>query len=146
MKKVTTFLWFDDQAEEAARFYVSLFKGAKLSGGRGGPAATFTIDGQDFIAFNGGPHYKLTPACSLSVTCKTQREIDRLWSKLSKGGTPSRCGWVTDRFGLTWQIVPSALGGLLWGKDRRKSAAAMQAMLEMTKLDLARLKRAYQRG
>jgi predicted 3-demethylubiquinone-9 3-methyltransferase (glyoxalase superfamily) len=128
MKKVTTFLWVDDQAHEAARFYASLFKGAKVTGGRGGPASTFTIDGQDFIAFNGGPHYRLTPACSLSVSCKTQREIDRLWSKLSKGGAPSRCGWVTDRYGLTWQIVPSVLSSLLRGKDPRKSAAARQAM------------------
>jgi predicted 3-demethylubiquinone-9 3-methyltransferase (glyoxalase superfamily) len=156
MKKVTTFLWFDDQAEEAARFYASLFKGAKVAVTRGvgaGPgkpvramAATFTIDGQDFILFNGGPHYQLTPAASLSVDCKNQAEIDRLWKQFCKGGAVQQCGWVTDRYGLSWQVVPSVLGSLLRGKDPKKSAAAMQAMLKMKKLDIAKLKRAYARG
>jgi predicted 3-demethylubiquinone-9 3-methyltransferase (glyoxalase superfamily) len=152
MKKVTTFLWFDDQAEAAAKFYISLFKRARISSvtrnGKKGPvtSATVTIDGQQLILFNGGPHYKLTPALSLSVDCPTQAEIDRLWKKLSMGGVPLRCGWVTDRYGLTWQIVPSVLGSLLRGKDRRKSAAATRAMLGMKKLDIAKLKQAYARG
>jgi len=144
MKKVTTFLWFDDQAEQAAKFYASLFKGAKAT--FTGGSATVTIDGQSFILFNGGPHYQLNSAVSLSVDCKTQAEIDRLWKKLSTGGTVQRCGWVTDRYGLTWQVVPSVLGSLLRGKDPKKSAAAMQAMLKMKKLDIAKLQRAYARG
>ncbi len=147
MKKVTPFLWFDTQAQAAAKFYVSVFRAprAKLASVTA-MSASFTIDGQHFIAFNGGPHYKLTPAISLTVDCKTQAEIDRLWKKLLEGGTPSRCGWLTDRFGLSWQIVPSMLGKVLNGKDQRKSHAALQAMLGMEKLDIQQLQAAYDNG
>ncbi len=147
MKKVTPFLWFDDQAHAAAKFYVSLFPAhrAKLTSARGN-SACFTIDGQAFIAFNGGPHHKLTPAISLSVDCETQAEIDRLWKKLSEGGFPGRCGWVTDKFGLSWQIVPSMLGAVLGGKDPKKAQAAQNALLRMKKLDIKQLQAAYDRG
>jgi predicted 3-demethylubiquinone-9 3-methyltransferase (glyoxalase superfamily) len=148
MQKITPFLWFDDQAEEAARFYVSVFeKDSKILGtdryGEAGPGAPgsvmsvrFRLAGQDFYALNGGPVYKLNPAFSLFVDCKTQREIDTLYRKLSAGGVEQRCGWITDRFGLTWQIVFSGISDLI--KDQR----AMKAMLGMKKLDMAKLKAA----
>ena len=148
MSKPTPFLWFDSQAEQAAKFYVSVFKGkSKIRsvmrdpGGGPGPkgaaiTVAFTLDGQELVALNGGPHYTLTPAFSLVVSCKTQREIDRYWRVLSQGGAESRCGWLTDKFGLSWQVVPENLGKLL------ATPRAMQAMLQMKKLDLAELKAA----
>jgi predicted 3-demethylubiquinone-9 3-methyltransferase (glyoxalase superfamily) len=151
MQKITPFLWFDTQAEEAAKFYVSLFKNSRITSvtryGPGAPrpagsvmSVTFQLKGQDFYALNGGPHYTLTPALSLFVDCKTQKEIDALWSKLSRGGKPNQCGWVTDRFGLTWQIVPSGLGQWI------QHPAAMREMLTMGKLDIKRLRAAAASG
>jgi predicted 3-demethylubiquinone-9 3-methyltransferase (glyoxalase superfamily) len=142
MNKVTSFLWFNDKADEAAKFYVSLFKSAKLLEVTS-MSATFEIDGQQFIAFNGGPHYALTPAISLFVNCETQAEIDELWDKLSAGGAKSRCGWLTDKYGLSWQIIPSTLGKRLQDKDPVKSKRVMQAMMQMAKIDIAELERAY---
>ena len=157
MQKITTFLWFDNQAEEAARFYVSLFKnskilnvaryseaGAQVSGRQPGSVMTVTyqLEGQQFIALNGGPHFKLTEAISLLVNCATQAEIDELWEKLSEGGEPGPCGWLKDRYGLSWQIVPTVLGEIMQDKDPKKSEKAMAALLHMKKLDIAGLKRA----
>jgi predicted 3-demethylubiquinone-9 3-methyltransferase (glyoxalase superfamily) len=154
MSKVTTFLWFDDQAEQAARFYVSLFPNSKLDDIGGfkdaRPGATakvttvrFTLDGTPYIALNGGPHYKLTPAVSLFVECATQQEVDRTWEKLiAGGGQPSRCGWLVDRFGLSWQIVPGRLLELLQDKDPARAQRVASAMLEMSKIDLAGIERA----
>jgi len=147
MQKITPFLWFDTQAEEAARFYVSIFKRSRITsvsriGGAGAGrqgkvmSVTFTLQGQDFHALNGGPHFTFTPAISLFVDCKTQREIDTLWRKLTRGGKESRCGWLTDKYGLSWQIVPSGLGGWI------EHPAAMQEMLTMGKLDIKRLEAA----
>ncbi len=161
MQKITPFLWFDDKAEEAANFYVSIFKNAKIgkitrygeeaANASGRPPGTvmtvsFQIDGQEFIALNGGPHFHFTEAISLVVNCETQAEVDDLWVKLSNGGQESRCGWLKDRYGLSWQIVPSVLGKLLHGSDAKKSAAAMRAMLQMDKLDIRRLQEAYDQG
>lgn len=161
MQKITPFLWFDDKAEEAANFYVSIFKNAKIgkithygeeaANASGRPPGTvmtvsFQVDGQEFIALNGGPHFHFTEAISLVVNCETQAEVDDLWVKLSNGGQESRCGWLKDRYGLSWQIVPSVLGKLLHGGDAKKSAAAMRAMLQMDKLDIRRLQEAYDQG
>jgi predicted 3-demethylubiquinone-9 3-methyltransferase (glyoxalase superfamily) len=153
MQKITPFLWFDDQAEEAMNFYVSIFKNAKVvRGSRYGDAgpgpkgkvmsATFTLEGQEFMALNGGPQYTFTPAISLFVNCETQAEVDELWEKLSAGGKPGRCGWLEDKFGLSWQIIPTALGKLLGGPDRAKAQRVMQAMLRMDKLDIKQLQEA----
>ena len=155
MQKITPFLWFDDKAEEAMNFYVSIFKNSKAgSVSRYGPAgpgpegsvmtATFQLDGQEFIALNGGPHFKFTEAISFSVDCKTQQEVDDLWERLSEGGEKSRCGWLKDKYGLSWQINPSALGKLLQDKDPEKSKRVMQAMLQMDKIDIKTLKQAYE--
>jgi predicted 3-demethylubiquinone-9 3-methyltransferase (glyoxalase superfamily) len=154
MNKVTTFLWFDDRAEDAMNFYLSVFKNAKAGEvhryGAGSPkpgavlTASFEIEGQSFMALNGGPHYKLTPAVSLFVSCKDQAEVDALWDKLSAGGEVLQCGWVTDKFGLTWQIVPSGLLELLQGPDPARSARAWGAMMQMKKLDIAAVRAAYQ--
>jgi predicted 3-demethylubiquinone-9 3-methyltransferase (glyoxalase superfamily) len=155
MQKVTPFLWFDNQAEEAARFYTSVFKNSRLGEigryGEGGPApagsvmtVTFTLDGQEFIALNGGPHFKFTEAVSFFIRCETQQEVDEFWEKLSEGGEKSRCGWLKDRFGLSWQVMPTALGEMLQDKDPRKSRRVMEAMLQMEKLDIERLRRAYE--
>ena len=150
MKKVTTFLWFNDQAEEAARFYVSLFKGAELVSTMPGPggsamSATFRVDGQEFICFNGGPHYTLTPAVSLFIDCEDQAEVDDLWAKLiADGGAPSVCGWLTDKYGLSWQVIPRRLKELLFHADRDKANRAMHAMLQMTKIDVAALEAAFE--
>jgi predicted 3-demethylubiquinone-9 3-methyltransferase (glyoxalase superfamily) len=138
MQKVTPFLWFDGQAEEAAKFYVSVFKNSKLLS-----PTTFQLDGQEFIAFNGGPHFTFTPAISLFVNCETQQEVDELWERLSEGGEKVRCGWLKDKFGVSWQIIPSILGKLLYDKDPEKSARVRNAMLQMTKIDIDGLKRAY---
>jgi predicted 3-demethylubiquinone-9 3-methyltransferase (glyoxalase superfamily) len=152
-QKITPFLWFDDNAEEAMNFYVSIFRNSKVgrvtrygAAGPGKPgtvmAATFQLEGQEFQALNGGPKYRFTPAISLFVSCETQDEVDELWNKLSAGGTPSQCGWLTDRFGLSWQIIPKALGQLLGDPDPGRAQRAMQAMLKMTKIDIAAMKRA----
>ena len=137
-QKITPFLWFDNKAEEAAKFYVSIFKNSKLLS-----PTTFQLDGQEFIAFNGGPHFAFTPAISLFVNCETQQEVDELWEKLSEGGQKERCGWLKDKFGLSWQIIPSVLVKLLYDKDPEKSARVRKAMLQMNKIDIEGLKQAY---
>ncbi len=155
MQKITPFLWFDNQAEEAINLYVSVFKNSKILSvsryGEAGPGpagtlmtATFQLEGQEFMALNGGPDHKFTEAISLFVDCKTQEEVDELWEKLSEGGEQGPCGWLKDRFGLSWQIVPSILGELLGDPDPVKSQRVMQAMLQMSKIDIAGLKRAYE--
>ena len=154
MNKITTFLWFDHEAEEAMNFYLSVFKNAKAGEvarfGAGSPkpgavlTASFEIEGQSFMALNGGPHYKLTPAISLFVTCKDQAEVDALWDKLSEGGEVLQCGWVTDKFGLTWQIVPTGMMELLQDSDPTKASRAWAAMMQMKKLDIGALRAAHQ--
>jgi len=155
MQKITPFLWFDGQAEEAINFYVSIFKNSKIGRvsryGEGGPgpsgsvmSATFTIEGQEFMALNGGPVYKFSPAISFFVNCETQSEVDELWDKLSAGGHKDRCGWLRDKFGVSWQIIPSALGRMLNDKDPSKSHRVMMAMLQMDKIDIQGLQRAYE--
>jgi predicted 3-demethylubiquinone-9 3-methyltransferase (glyoxalase superfamily) len=157
MQKITPFLWFDGKGEEAMNFYVSIFKNSKVGSitryGDAGPGpkgtvmiATFQLEGQDFIALNGGPQYTFTPAISLFVDCKTQQEVDDLWEKLSEGGKTDRCGWLRDKYGLSWQIVPSALRELMADKDPEKSKRVMMAMLQMTKIDIQGLKQAYDQG
>ncbi len=141
MQKITPFLWFDGKAEEAANFYVSIFKNARIVSG-GSMSTTFEIDGREFIAFNGGPMFKFTEAISLFVRCDTQQEIDHLWEKLSEGGQKQRCGWLKDKYGVSWQIIPPVLGQLLQDKDPAKAKRAMQAMLQMDKIDIAALKQA----
>jgi predicted 3-demethylubiquinone-9 3-methyltransferase (glyoxalase superfamily) len=154
MQKITPFLWFDGKAEEAMNFYLSVFEDAKITSLKryteAGPgpkgsvmSASFQLLGQDFIALNGGPQYKFTPALSFFVACRTQEEIGRDWDKLVVDGKPVQCGWLTDKYGLSWQIVPAALGEMLEDSDAEKSARVMQAMFKMVKLDLAELKRAY---
>lgn len=144
MQKIIPFLWFDGQAEEAARFYTSIFKKSKIES-ISPMSATFRLDGVRFIALNGGPQFKFTEAISFFVSCKTQKEIDYFWQKLSAGGEKSRCGWLKDRFGVSWQIVPPILGELLNDEDDKKSNRVMQAMLKMTKLDIKKLKQAAKR-
>lgn len=157
MQKITPFLWFDSQAEEAANFYVSIFKDSRIKSvsryGEGGPGAkgsvmsvTFQLEGQDFMALNGGPLFSFTPAVSFFVNCETQQEIDELWEKLTAGGGEVRCGWLKDKYGLSWQIVPTALGEMLQDPDTEKSKRVMQALMQMNKLDIATLKRAYEQG
>ncbi len=154
MQTVTPFLWFDNQAEEAANFYVSIFKNSKVVNvvryGDAGPGpkgtvmiATFQLDGQDFTALNGGPQFTFSPAVSFVVDCKTQQEVDKLWEKLSEGGEKLQCGWLKDKYGLSWQIVPSILPELMQSKDEKKSQNVMKAMLQMTKMDIKRLQQAY---
>lgn len=145
-QKITTFLWFDDQAEEAARFYASVFKDSgidRVMPGPGGKPMTveFHLAGVPFIALNGGPHFKFTEAISLSVDCADQAEVDDLWEKLSAGGAPSRCGWLKDRYGLSWQIVPSVLPKLL--ADPACAGSVMQALMGMDKLDIQKLQDAF---
>ena len=142
MQKITPFLWFDGQAEEAAKFYTSIFKNSKI-GTITDMSATFRLDGQEFIALNGGPMFKFSPAISFFVRCVTQREIDYFWEKLSAGGEKQRCGWLKDKFGVSWQIVPPILGDLLNDEDDEKSQRVMQAMLQMEKLDISMLKQAH---
>jgi predicted 3-demethylubiquinone-9 3-methyltransferase (glyoxalase superfamily) len=157
MQKITPFLWFDNQAEEAARFYTSVFKNSKLGHvsryGDAGPGpkgrvmvAQFQIEGQDFLALNGGPQFKFTEAVSFVVNCETQDEVDYFWEKLSEGGHTSQCGWLKDKFGLSWQIVPTAMGKLLGDRDPARSQRVTKAMLQMTKIDIAALQRAYDQG
>jgi predicted 3-demethylubiquinone-9 3-methyltransferase (glyoxalase superfamily) len=155
MQKITTFLWFDNNAEEAINFYTSIFNNSKIVNasryGEGGPgtpgtlmSATFQLEGQQFMALNGGPQFKFNEAISLYVDCQTQEEVDTLWAKLTEnGGEESQCGWLKDKFGLSWQIVPRALGELLADPDPVKSQNVMQAMLQMKKIDIAELQRAY---
>jgi predicted 3-demethylubiquinone-9 3-methyltransferase (glyoxalase superfamily) len=148
MRKITPFLWFDGKAEEAMNFYVSIFKNSKIGRVTPGPkgtvmSATFQLDGQEFMALNAGPQFKFTEAISFYVNCETQEEVDELWEKLSEGGQKSRCGWLKDKFGLSWQIIPSALGQMLQDKDPGKSKRVMQAMLQMGKIEIAKLKQAY---
>lgn len=150
MKKITPFLWFDGKAEEAANFYTSTFKNSKVRnvqrhGGGGVMSATFQLDGQDFIALNGGPHFTFSPAISFFVNCETQEEVDELWEKLSEGGEKQRCGWLKDKFGVSWQIIPTSLGEMLQDKDARKSKNVLDAMLKMDKIDIEGLKQAYER-
>jgi predicted 3-demethylubiquinone-9 3-methyltransferase (glyoxalase superfamily) len=157
MQKITPFLWFNGQAEEAARLYTSLFKNSKIGSvaryGEAGPgpkgtamSVTFELDGQEFIALNGGPQFTFSPAVSFLVSCETQEEVDRLWEKLSEGGQKQRCGWLQDKYGLSWQIVPSVLGKLLHDKDPEKSKKVMSAMMQMDKIDIAGLEQAYKVG
>jgi predicted 3-demethylubiquinone-9 3-methyltransferase (glyoxalase superfamily) len=157
MQKITPFLWFDGKAEEAMHFYTSIFKNSKIGTvsrcGDAGPgpkgsvmSATFQLDGQEFFALNGGPHFTFTPAISFFVDCKSQEEVDELWNKLSEGGEKGRCGWLKDKFGLSWQIIPSALGRLLHDKDPKKSGKVMQAMMKMDKIDIKGLQDAYDRA
>lgn len=142
MQKITPFLWFDGQAEEAAKFYVSIFKDSKIV--HSDPmTVTFVLNGQEFIGLNGGPMFKFTEAISFFVNCETQAEIDELWEKLSKGGQESRCGWLKDQFGLSWQIVPPILGQYLQDPNREKANRVMQAMLQMGKLEIQKLQDAY---
>jgi predicted 3-demethylubiquinone-9 3-methyltransferase (glyoxalase superfamily) len=141
MQKIIPFLWFDGQAEQAARFYTSIFKKSKIET-ISPMSAMFRLDGVKFIALNGGPQFKFTEAISFFVSCETQKEIDYFWRKLSAGGEKSRCGWLKDRFGVSWQIVPPILGELLNDEDDKKSNRVMRAMLKMTKLDIKKLKQA----
>jgi predicted 3-demethylubiquinone-9 3-methyltransferase (glyoxalase superfamily) len=154
MQKITPFLWFDGKAEEAMRFYVSIFKNSKVGSitryGDAGPGpkgtvmvVTFQLDGQEFIALNGGPQFTFSPAISLVVNCETQGEVDAFWEKLSEGGEKMQCGWLKDKYGLSWQIVPTVLGEMMQDKDEEKSQRVMKAMLQMNKIDIARLKQAY---
>ncbi len=142
MQKITPFLWFDGQAAAAAKFYVSIFKRAKILSSSP-MSVTLQLAGQELILFNGGPHYKLTPAFSLFIHCKRQQEIDYYWAKLTRGGAESRCGWLEDKYGLSWQVVPDILFMLLNDKDPVKADRAMQAMLKMRKFDIKAMKRAH---
>jgi predicted 3-demethylubiquinone-9 3-methyltransferase (glyoxalase superfamily) len=157
MEKITPFLWFDGKAEEAMNFYISIFKNSKMVSvtrfGEAGPGpkgavmtATFQLDGQQFVALNGGPQFTFTPAISFFVNCETQQEVDDLWDKLSESGEKGRCGWLKDKYGLSWQIVPSALGKMLHDKDAEKSKRVVKAMLQMSKIDVKGLQQAYDQG
>jgi len=155
LQKIVTFLWFDNQAEEAANFYVSLFKNSKITGvhqyGEAGPGpkgsvmmVNLQLEGQEFMALNGGPQFQFTPAISLFVNCETQEEVDALWDKLSAGGRKDRCGWLQDKYGLSWQIIPTALGRLMSDPDPQRSSRVMKAMLQMDKIDVNKLREAYE--
>ncbi len=148
MQKITPFLWFDGNAEEAAKFYISIFDNSRIMSTSPGPNGkimhvVFQLEGQDFFALNGGPHYTFTPAISFFVSCTTQDEVDSLWEKLAAGGMKQQCGWVTDKFGVTWQVIPESLGELLHDPHPVKSQRVMQAMLQMEKIDIAKLHEAY---
>src|SRR5262245_52848754 len=155
MQKITPFLWFDNNAEEAMNFYVSIFKHSKVVrvtryvDAGPGPKGTvmtaeFQLEGQKFVALNGGPHFKFTEAISFVVNCETQQEVDEFWEKLSEGREESQCGWLKDKYGLSWQIVPTVLVKLLQDKDAEKAKRVMQAMLQMKKIDIKTLKQAYE--
>jgi len=157
MQKITPFLWFDDKAEEAMNFYTSIFKNSNIVSvtryGEGGPGpkgtvmtAVFQLEGQEIFALNGGPVFTFSPAISFFVNCETQQEVDELWEKLSEGGEKGRCGWLKDKYGLSWQIIPSVLGELMQDKDAKKSEKVRQAMLQMDKIDIKALKQAYEQG
>ena len=154
MKKITPFLWFDNQAEEAMNFYTSIFKDSKIGTisryGDAGPlpkgtvmVGTFQINGQEFMVLNGGPHFKFTEAISFYLPCESQEEVDEYWEKLSEGGQTSQCGWLKDKFGLSWQVVPTLLGDLMSSKDPKKANNVMKAVMQMTKLDSKLLQEAY---
>lgn len=156
MQKITPYLWFNDQAEEAVHFYVSVFKNStvismnRFEDGRPGQegmvmTATFELDGQEFMALNGGPQFAFTEAISFFVNCETQAEVDELWEKLIEGGEESQCGWLKDKFGVSWQIIPSALGKMLQDEDSEKSKRVVEAMLQMRKIDIKILQQAYER-
>jgi predicted 3-demethylubiquinone-9 3-methyltransferase (glyoxalase superfamily) len=155
MQKITPFLWFDDNAEQAVDHYLSIFENSRITSvaryNEAGPGAkgrvmtiNFQLEGQDFIALNGGPHFKFSEAISLFVSCETQAEVDALTQKLTAGGQQQQCGWVKDKFGLSWQIVPKLLGQLLQDKDPTRAKRVMEAMLKMHKLDIAQLRAAYE--
>jgi predicted 3-demethylubiquinone-9 3-methyltransferase (glyoxalase superfamily) len=159
MQKITPCLWFDDKAEEAAKFYVSIFKnsklgkiarygeaGAEVSGRPKGSVmtVTFQLDGQEFMGLNGGPQFKFTEALSLVVNCKTQEEVDEIWEKLSAGGEKGVCGWLKDKYGLSWQLVPTVVEKMFQDKDAKKTERVMKALLQMKKLDIKKLKQAYE--
>jgi predicted 3-demethylubiquinone-9 3-methyltransferase (glyoxalase superfamily) len=157
VQKITPFLWFDGRAEEAMNFYVSIFKNSTIVGvhrngeAGAGPkgtvmAATFQLAGQAFTALNGGPQFSFSPAISFLVNCETQQEVDELWKKLSEGGEKQNCGWLKDRFGVSWQIIPTALGQMLADKDPAKVSSVMKAMLQMHKMDVKSLQQAYGQG
>lgn len=157
MQKITTFLTYNSQAEEAVNLYVSLFKNSRITNisrfGEGAPvpagtvmSVAFELEGQEFMALNGGPHFTFSDGISLFVSCQTQAEVDELWEKLSAGGEKGPCGWLKDRFGVSWQIIPTVLGELLGDKDPSKAQAALQAMLQMSKIDIAALRRAHAAG
>lgn len=154
VESITPFLWYNDRAEEAARFYTSIFTGSRITNvhysgdARPGTKATallvtFELSGQTFMALNGGPHYKFTPAVSIFVSCKSQKEVDVLWEALSSGGKKGRCGWLEDRFGLSWQVIPTRLGELMGDEDEEKAARVVAAMLKMTKINVKALEKAY---
>jgi predicted 3-demethylubiquinone-9 3-methyltransferase (glyoxalase superfamily) len=153
MQKITPFLWYDDKAEEAANFYVSVFKNSKVLSvtryGEAGPGpkdtvmiVEFQLEGQEFVALNAGPRFKFTEAISFVVNCETQEEVDYFWQKLSEGGAESQCGWLKDKYGLSWQVVPTILAELMQDKDPEKSQRVMKAMLQMKKMDISKLKQA----
>lgn len=155
MQKITPFLWFDGNAEEAMNFYVSIFKNSKVGRvsryGDAGPgpkgtvmSVTFQLEGQEFMALNGGPHFSFSPAISFFVSCETQEEVDQLWEKLSAGGKIEKCGWLKDKYGLSWQIIPATLGQLMQDKDPERSKRVMNAMLQMDKIEIKKLKQAYE--
>jgi len=157
MQTITPFLWFDDKAEQAMNFYCSIFPDSKISSvnryGEAGPGpegsvmtANFELQGQEFVALNGGPEFKFTEAISFVVNCDTQQEVDEMWEKLSAGGKTSQCGWLKDKYGLSWQVVPAGMGELFGGDDPEKSSRAMKAMLQMEKLDINKLREAYNKG
>jgi predicted 3-demethylubiquinone-9 3-methyltransferase (glyoxalase superfamily) len=148
MQKITPFLWFDGKVEEAVNFYTSVFKNSKIVSanklGSKTMTATFVLEGQQFMALDGGPMYTFTPAISFFVNCTTQEEVDELWENLSAGGEKSRCGWLKDKYGVSWQIIPAVLGELLYSKDPAKAQRVMHAMMQMSKIDIAGLKQAYE--
>ena len=157
MQKITPFLWFNNDAEEAVNFYLSIFKNSRVVNmsrwGDSGPgpkgavmSVTFELNGQEFMALNGGPTFKFSPAISFFVKCETQQEVDDYWEKLSAGGTKERCGWLKDKYGVSWQIIPNALGKFLQEKDPAKSKRVMNAMLQMDKIDIQGLQRAYEQA
>ncbi len=157
MQKITTFITFNDQAEEAVNLYVSVFKNSRILSmnryGEGGPgpkgsvmSASFVLEGQEFTALNGGPTFTFGEGISLFVSCETQAEVDELWEKLSAGGEKGQCGWLKDKFGVSWQIIPTVLGQMLGDKDPKKAQKVMQAMLQMKKIDIAGLRRAYEQN
>jgi predicted 3-demethylubiquinone-9 3-methyltransferase (glyoxalase superfamily) len=155
VQKITPFLWFDGKAEEAAKLYTSIFNNSKITSvtryGDAGPgpkgsamSVVFELEGQEFYALNGGPQFSFSQAISFFVNCETQQEVDALWEKLSAGGEKQRCGWLKDKFGVSWQVIPTALGRLLHDKDAAKSQRVMRAMMQMDKIDIAGLQRAYE--